>query len=80
MISAARNALAQVPGDVRQGLHADPKALMTGKLTALIVSGPLMVGLVFFTPAGVMGAILVGAIVQLLLGWAIAGREMRVNR
>ncbi|MCC5983802.1 MAG: hypothetical protein JJU42_05510 [Rhodobacteraceae bacterium] len=80
MIAAARDLLANLPGDVQRGLRADPGALMTGKLAALAVSAPLIIGLALFTPAGVLGGIAAGVIVQLFLGWAIAGREMRINR
>ncbi|NYS23672.1 hypothetical protein HUK65_01610 [Rhodobacteraceae bacterium 2376] len=75
-----RDLLANLPGDLQRGMRADPRALMTGKLAALAVSAPIIIGLALFTPAGVLGGVAVGAIIQLGLGWAIAGRDMRINR
>ncbi len=75
-----RDLLANLPGDLQRGMRADPRALMTGKLAALAVSAPIIIGLALFTPAGVLGGVAVGVIVQLGLGWAIAGRDMRINR
>lgn len=72
--------LANFSGDVGRGLKADNRAMMTGVLMALCVSAPLIILLSVLTPIGVGGAIAVGVFVQLFLGWAMAGREMRRNR
>jgi hypothetical protein len=79
MIAAFRDLAAHASDDVARGWRADGRALMTGILTALAVSAPLIV-LLSLTPAGPFGAMAVGVTVQMVLGWAIAGREMRCNR
>lgn len=80
MIGAVVDLLLHFRSDVKRGWRADSQALMTGKVLALAVSGPVIVVLATFTRSGVIGAVMVGVAVQLVLGWAIAGREMRLNR
>jgi len=77
MWEALTDAVQNVAGDVKRGWNASAASLMTGKLTALAVSGPLIILLALATPLGVAAALVIGATVQLLLGWAIAGRAER---
>ncbi|SDX62248.1 hypothetical protein [Roseicitreum antarcticum] len=79
-MAAIRDLAANFRGDVGRGLKADNRAMLTGVLVALCLSVPLIIGLSVLTPLGVGGSIAVGMFVQLFLGWALAGREMRRNR
>ncbi|WP_114964257.1 hypothetical protein [Alkalilacustris brevis] len=79
MLDLLRDFVANFSGDVRRGLDAPTQHLMTGKLAALAFSVPVIVLLAVATPLGLLWALMVGVLVQLVLGWAIAGRAMRRN-
>lgn len=79
MLAWVRDFAVHFPADVRRGLDAPTRHLLTGKLAALAVSVPVILLLVLATPLGLVGALMVGVLVQLVLGWAVAGRELRMK-
>ena len=68
-------ALRVLMADVRAGVTAPARPLMTGALAGLAFSAPAIVAMGL--TVGPLSAIAVGVAVQLLAGYAIAGRLIR---
>ena len=70
-----RPALRRLAADMQTGMSAPVRPLLLGALGGLAFSAPVIVGLGL--TVGPLSAISVGVAVQLLAGYAIAGRLIR---